>query len=212
MTPVEAVGLPARIALLNGAPGAGARELAEHLQARWRVGVVPVDDLELGLEVGRPPTPAAVLPQDDLVLWQAVAQVGATMAHAYRPLVVAPATVRSRYTLDWLRRQWQGRGVEVAHVVLAASEGQIRSRAQAQRSHPDARRWAIERARGALRDITDLPADVELDAGPGPDRLASELVRGLTRLGWLDDEARWAPAPRRHAGSAESGAAGALEP
>lgn len=169
---------PPRLLLLNGADRARVRSVAAFMQARWPA--VSFDAEELAQLVHRGLPTHHIGDGDPMrslaACRHAAVQVGSTLAHLFRPLVVVPATFARRYDVAELAQGLRARHVQFAHVVLTVAGDDL----------------ADEHAVRAATELDVMPADARLDAtGLDAGSISAGLVGVLVHLGWLRKDRQW---------------------
>lgn len=170
---------PPRLLLLNSADRARVRSVAAFMQAQWPAASFDAEELARLVHKGLPthhtgdgdPTRAIAACR------HAAVQVGSTLAHLFRPLVVVPATFTRRYDVAELAQGLRARHVQFAHVMVTVAGHEL----------PD------KHAVRAARELEVMPADARLDAtGLDAGAISAGLVGVLVRLGWLHQDRLWA--------------------
>lgn len=177
-TDLAAAELPPRLLLLNGADRSRVRSVAAFMQVQWPAVSFDAEKLALLVQRGLPDHYAGEHdPGRRLAACRhAAVQVGSTLAHFFRPLVVVPATFTRRYDVAELAQGLSARQVQFAHVVVTVADNEL----------------ADEHAVQAARELDVMPADARLDAtGLDAGAMAAGLVGVLVDLGWLQKDRHW---------------------
>jgi hypothetical protein len=170
---------PPRLLLLNSADRARVRSVAAFMQAQWPAATLDADELALLVHRGLPARTGDSDPTRSLAACRhAAVQVGSTLAHLFRPLVVVPATFTRRYDVAELAQGLRARHVQFAHVMVTVAHHEL----------PD------EHAVRAARQLDVTPADARLDAtGLDAGAISAALVAVLIHFGWLRKDRQWTP-------------------
>lgn len=180
-----------RLLWLNGPHYVGKRTLARTLRDEWEVPLLDAEAIGFTLQEGMP----AALDRGDLhemPLWAwCMWRIGIEMAHTYRIVTMPSAVLRSGHVKE-LVAEFQRRGVDVLHVVISASDPELRKRIHAHDVDIDAKRWALEHRNHAVHALSGLDGTLYLDStGRSPRQLAGDLTRALVSHGWLTADLAW---------------------
>lgn len=142
---------PARLLWVNGPPFVGKRTLAAAMRDRWGLVAFRAEEVGFELQAG---LPGALDPGglQDLGAWVwALWRLGARLARLYPPVVVMPATLYRPDVAGELVACLRHDGVDVVHVVLDADDAVLRGRVHGSGACLEAKRWALEHARPAVK-------------------------------------------------------------